>query len=194
MSKIKKSDAKAYNNLFAKVQTIKNERAKFTQYTEGRTQAIVEQTYGDTWENDNGKGNYYVLELKILKGPDLNRTIKKKIYMPKNPTSPTEKELENLGKIKSELEAVGIQEFSSIENALESLEECVLEIDIWVPKNPNSYGNIVARPFLKRFISGPEQEAHQSSIEKDPEKGSEENPEIIKVPNTLDEEDPDFEY
>jgi len=194
MSKIKKSNAAEYKDLFSKATATTQTKKAFKQFQKGKTTVFIEQTYGDSLEDGT---DFYVAHLLIQKGSDEGRTIKRKFYMPKDPKNPTEREIDNINKYKAEFDLLGVADQPSVEAALEALEECFVEVDIWIPSKPNQYGYTNAVPYFKRFISGPgseekeekEEEVEevkpkakkQPKIDKEPAKGTEENPEVVSA-------------
>jgi hypothetical protein len=150
MGKVNKSTMNKFDQMWAKsiaATSGDGQKKEQKRFTPGKAQAMVQAAYMDTTKNGNVCVKW---ELKILTGEDKGRVIKRTHFL----EGRTEEETADaLVKFKTELAKCGVSETKTITEAIESLEECVLDITVWFSKKkPENY----PIAFFNKYIKGPE--------------------------------------
>jgi hypothetical protein len=172
MGKVTKSSMSKYDQMFAKATAPEKEKKEAKRFTAGKAQALIEAAY---WDKTKDGNEIIKWELKILTGEDKGRTIKRTHFLVPNKTdwdgnvrTPEQMEAETMAcvsKFKEELSKLGVSETKTINESLETLEECTIEISVWFsPKKPENY----PIAFFQKFIKGPEgSEAEEAAASDD---------------------------
>jgi len=154
MGKVKKSSVSKYAKMWEKSKGAIEKKKEWKQYKDGKCQARIESSF---WDKTKTGNDCIKFELKILTGDNTGRTIKRTFFIENEADEETQI---NMDRFKGEMKKLGISDLKTPDEAMDSLEECIIEISVWInPKKPENY----PIPFFNKYIKGPEDEDKQST-------------------------------
>ena len=163
MSKVKKKDVKKYADMWTKVEgTSARVKKKADPLKPGKAQARIEVMF---WDKTGEDKDCIKTELTCLTGPNKARKMFRTFYI-EDRDGDDEKTIENMNEFKAELGKIGVSALKTPDEAMDSLEEVVIEVSIWRnAKKPEKYPII----FFQKFIKGPEDDDDDKEVNEDPD-------------------------
>lgn len=148
MGNVKTKDKKKYADMWTKSTAEPTQKKAAKPLVEGKAQARIESMGWDQTSKDN---DCIKVEMKCLTGPNEGRTMYRTFYIQGDDE---EKTAVNIDRFKEEMGRLGVSKNKSPDEAMESLEECIIEVSVWRGKDKKDKYPII---FFNKFIKGPEE-------------------------------------